>query len=314
MKKRLTLDRNPLDSSRITTEYFHGLENSLTTLSLNNVNFNVWSPASIESLMRLKKLQTLKLNGNTQIEETLNVNTLKLELDTVKHSQLNRLPALTTLELQNNNLKQLPSFLCNLKSLVNLDLSSNSLKTIDLDCFETTRNHQKTMRLTQLNLNNNPLQCDCNLRDLKIWMLSTYDKDLLDLIMWECTDFGGRRFVEVGLHEMTCKKSVIFPVITSSTTQTSKSTSKTTTTTSTTKTTTSKNDVISKNTKGPVYLANTESVLDKALFMTTGLIASQQTERVVMNADENNRMDISYYSLVIGISLGKYFLFDFQLV
>ncbi len=37
--------------------------------------------------MRLRKLQLLKLNGNTQTEETLNVNTLKLERDSDKHLQ-----------------------------------------------------------------------------------------------------------------------------------------------------------------------------------------------------------------------------------
>jgi len=243
--------------------------------------------------MRLRKLQLLKLNGNTQTEETLNVNTLKLERDSDKHTTLNRLPSLTALELQNNNLKQLPVFVCNLKSLVSLDLSSNSLSTIDLGCFETVRNQQKTMRLSQLNLNNNPLKCDCKLRDLKIWMLSTYDKDLLDLIMWECSDLNERRFVEVGLHEMTCQEPTV-PQVTTSTI--SSSTSTTTPDTTTT--------VVLKTTNGPIYLANTEPIRTKLL--TTSSAASQQTERVVMDTDGSKQhVDLSYYSLVIGISLGK---------
>ena len=138
----MTLDRNPFESSRITSSYFRGLENTLTTLSLNNVGFNVWSPSSIESLLSLRKLETLKLNGNTQKEESLSVNTLKLEIDkqnTNYNNNINNLlPSLSSLELQNNNLKQIPPFVCNLKSLVNLDLSSNSLTGIDLlDCFKS---------------------------------------------------------------------------------------------------------------------------------------------------------------------------------
>ena len=74
----LILDRNPLDS--ITANYFNGLEKSLKTLCLNNVGFNIWSPSSVEAFLRLERLQTLKLNGNTQKIHSFTVNKLKLGL------------------------------------------------------------------------------------------------------------------------------------------------------------------------------------------------------------------------------------------
>jgi len=37
-------------------------------------------------------------------------------------------------------------------------------------------------------------------------MLSTYDKDLLNLIMWECSYLKERRFVKAGLHDRTCQE------------------------------------------------------------------------------------------------------------
>lgn len=194
----LVLDRNPLESSRITSSYFSGLEDSLKSLSLNNAGVNLWSPSSIESFLRLGRLQSLKLNGNTQKEESLIVNTLKMELYANE-----RLSNLTSLELQNNNLKVLPDFICQLKKLSNLDLSSNSLTEIDLNCFKDTP--AASIRLSQLNLNNNPLRCDCKLRELKAWLMGTYDKDLIDLIMWECSNLNGRYLVNVDLHEMVCQ-------------------------------------------------------------------------------------------------------------
>ena len=115
-----------------------------------------------------------------------------------------RLQSLTSLELQNNNLKQLPDFICQLKNLENLDLSSNLLASVDLTCFKDQDNGEK-IKLNQLNLNKNPLNCDCKLRDLKMWLMSTYDKDLLDLIMWECSNLNGRHLVNVDLYEMICE-------------------------------------------------------------------------------------------------------------
>ncbi len=194
----LVLDRNPLESARITASYFSGLEDSLVSLSLNSAGVNLWSPSSIEAFMRLGKLQSLKLNGNTQREESLSVNALKRELNAHE-----RLSNLTSLELQNNNLKVLPSFVCQLRRLSSLDLSSNALAGIDLDCFRDSQKAQ--VRLSQLNLNNNPLECDCKLRELKAWLMGAYDKDLIDLIMWECSNLNRRYLVNVDLHEMVCE-------------------------------------------------------------------------------------------------------------
>ncbi len=151
------------------------------------------------------------------------------------------LTSLTSLELQNNNLKELPEYLCStsLRNLTDLDLSSNLLANFNLDCLLFKQD--LSIKLKQLNLNNNPLKCDCNLRKLKIWLMRNYEKDFLDLIRWQCTepnDLNGRYFANVDLNELNChltattttSKKII------STTSPSPTTTSTTTTTTTTTT------------------------------------------------------------------------------
>ena len=292
----LVLDKNPLESTRITQKYFNGLEKSLTSLSLNGVGFNLWSPSSIEALLSLERLQTLKLNGNNQRVENLNVNTLKLDNLKAKSNQKPQLPNLTSLELQNNNLKQLPTFVCQLNALNDLDLSSNQLAELNLNCFKSAMSPK--LRLKKLNLNNNPLNCDCDLLELKNWLMQTYDKDLLDLIMWQCArpfQLAGRYLVNVQQDELTCPSSGLFTeafkptktlpfiqILSSvSINKTIKAKLVTSTTTTTTTTTTA--------------TASIRSGLTSTQFLNRF-----KTEKILTAKN----VDLSYYSLVIGISLG----------
>ena len=205
------------------------------------------------------------------------------------HLNLDRLPSLTSLELQDNNLKNLPEFICQLKNLENIDLSSNLLTHIDLGCFKSEQ--QQVISLTQINLNNNPLQCDCEMRELKAWLMSTYDEDLLDLIMWQCANLKQKFLVNVEMSEMTCQEQTTHKKI--------QSTSTTSTSTTSTSTTTLPVTSKARTTKHlPVYIANTESIKP-----VTSTVPSAKSEP--SRAKDTMTMNISFYSLIIGVSLGK---------
>lgn len=197
--KELYLDRNPLEFTIENT--FNGLYQNLKLLSLNSLN-----PASGQnitnlfgSINRLSNLQNLKLNNNNlgQFDERvqLNVNSLRW------------------LEMQNNNLGPAPPrYLCNMRdSLNSLDLSSNRLETFNLSCmfFVKSNSTYKLTQLSQLNLNNNNLVCDCHLRALKVWLnVNSEVKDLLEFIKWKCAAPG--RLVDkylnsVDIYELRCE-------------------------------------------------------------------------------------------------------------
>ena len=216
----LSLDRNPLSFARSDT--FTGLENSLTSLNLNNLSpspktstAKISTQNLIDSLNRLRRIEILELNNNNRLHLTA---PLYLPI------------TLRSLELQGNKLEQLPTNLCQMSRLSHLDLASNRLRSFSstfLDCLlfttPTTTTYSnsssqisrssKILKLTKLNLNNNPLNCDCNLRPLKQWLSSPLNsdmRDLLEFIQWECVEpvqLAGRYLSGVELNELDCVTS-----------------------------------------------------------------------------------------------------------
>lgn len=208
--KHLSLEKNPLNENANEIR-FYGLEKSLNVLNLNQVGFNLFS---LESLNNLENLENLKLNANSKKSIS------KKQTQTNNGSAKTKLSNLRSLELQNNNLNELPDYLCDLKSLNDLDLSSNSLTSLNLNCLLFKQD--LSVNLKQLNLNNNPLKCDCNLRKLKIWLMRNYDKELLDLIRWQCSDpndLNGRYFANLELNELNCPLTTLVTKTTKTTTQ-----------------------------------------------------------------------------------------------
>ena len=62
--KTLAMDRNPLDTSLFSMNTFEGAHQSLTSLSMNGIDFEFESPQAIDALNLLENLQSLKLNGD----------------------------------------------------------------------------------------------------------------------------------------------------------------------------------------------------------------------------------------------------------
>lgn len=198
--RTLTLDRNPLDNERLSARTFAGLDKSLETLSLNSAALRLWSPGLIEALSQLENLRTLKLNGN----DGSSPQSQSIDLSLKK---------ISSLELQNANLHELPAFVAQLESLVDLDVSSNSIARVDINKLlrSGSSSSLSSSRLRHLNLNNNPLECDCRARELKIWLVGTYERDLLELIKWQCAQperLRGRMLVSVPLRELVCEDKI----------------------------------------------------------------------------------------------------------
>ena len=294
--KSLTLEKNQLQN-KFNTNFFIGLEKSLTTLNLNNIGAIFWSSNSIESLFKLDSLESLKLNGNGLSKNNF------LSYDNSKVFKEQKVfPNLVSLELQNNNFDNLPEFICGLKSLSDLDLGSNSLQTFDLNFFNN---------LKQLNLNNNPLKCDCKMKDLKNWLTKNYDKELLDLIHWECVEpiqLRGQYFTNVNLEDLYCLKEIEMPTPLNQITQSLLDINKDPILKNMDSAENIETSTISSNYK--VTESTVKTIQNSDLIKKIIIESSQNGGRLLSFPKEStnekllNNLDIGYFTLIIGISFG----------
>ncbi|CAF0807726.1 unnamed protein product [Didymodactylos carnosus] len=183
--------------------------NNLYTLDLQD---NQLSYLNLKSVISLKNLNLA--NNHIHITKDLNINSIdglptsliNIDLSTNRINDFDlfrNLNKLQILSLNNNSLKQLPDLLQLPLTLKSFDLSLNQLKTIN--------NSTKIFfeQLTNLNLQNNPLECDCHLKWLyklvieqkqRVNITNGNDDHLIDSIMtnndsfyinptkWTCSD------------------------------------------------------------------------------------------------------------------------------
>ena len=163
-------------SKNLLTQFPKNLPKSLQVLQLNKNQINF---ISFNATQRLKDLTELGLSEN-RIIQTM-----------VAHGALFRLTSLVTLDLSRNQLTQVPvelpprleqlllgsnkleyifnkensqhGSLNSVKTLTNIDLSSNLLKSVELNAFSE-------LNLINIQLQKNPWQCDCYLHYLKQWL------------------------------------------------------------------------------------------------------------------------------------------------
>lgn len=185
----LDLEDNQISNSIIlSTSYTHLnlAQNQISTIFLEEnsklLSLNL-SKNSLNKFLLFPKtnlyLQELNLSDNflTSFDFSIlneNLKILNLNSNRLLSINLNKIPKnLFSLSLNNNLLKQM-KFPMKTFSLSSLDLSSNQLKTV-----EKTNFFQK---LTYLNLENNPLQCNCHLEWLKTLVLSQN----FNVSTWSC--------------------------------------------------------------------------------------------------------------------------------
>ncbi|KAM3933059.1 trophoblast glycoprotein-like [Leptodactylus fuscus] len=129
---------------------------NLTTLDLSS---NPLETLSNGTFLGLSQLETLKLNN------VLREGTQKHLLNS---SWTESLKTLRTLELTGNDLQTFPKNILDLRSLQNIYLGNNSIKTMEKDTIL-----QLKERKVQVYLSPNPIDCDCANADMILWLKNT---------------------------------------------------------------------------------------------------------------------------------------------
>ncbi|CAK9831514.1 Leucine-rich repeats and immunoglobulin-like domains protein 2 [Anthophora retusa] len=151
----LELDGNQI--THVDPDAFIGLEENLQYLRLGDNNLHA---VPSDALRRLHRLRHLDLRAN-------NITVLPEDAFTGYGDSI------TFLNLQKNLIKMLPPLVFeNLNSLETLNLQNNKLTHIP---EEVTENIVDTLR--QIDITDNPLICDCELRWYSVWLGNLRDKD-----------------------------------------------------------------------------------------------------------------------------------------
>lgn len=189
---------------------FEGVESELRHLNLEN---NFLKPEHLGALVNLLNLESLKIGHNNF--RNLSLRALLADEENEKIPKLNKVfefyRNLSYLDMQNSSLKQMPYFHGLNRTLATINLAQNNL------CNVNGVNLKKFyFKLKSLNLNSNPLKCDCNIIKLRQWMddlalssLSNYS-NLENPIKWKCLMPGVNRnkyLNELSLNDLSCDES-----------------------------------------------------------------------------------------------------------
>ena len=165
--KSLIMDKNVIENLHEHT--FDGIFSSLMNISLQNTKVN---SENLICLKHFEKIERIKLGFN--------------EIKVIDWSLFAKMSqTLTNLDLQNN---QIDSIIYQINARTNLvmenlqelDFSNNRLCEINSNLIN------KSPKLKNLGLSQNPLYCDCNLLPLFEWTRRKFDKDMMSFIQWQC--------------------------------------------------------------------------------------------------------------------------------
>jgi len=166
-------------------------KNSLRFLDLR---FNMLDHIDSDSFLEFPNLEVLHLLGNKltrvpthSFEGLQHLRTLNLSqnaLTELEDEAFKGLPSLTHLDLSYAKFTAVPkNVFVTLDSLQSLSLKFNKIEALEKDVF----NDEDLPKLSDIKLEGNPLNCDCSLQWLKLWLTS---KDLLTSSNAKCFNSG----------------------------------------------------------------------------------------------------------------------------
>lgn len=275
---------------------FEGIESELKTLNLES---NQLQPSHLWSIANLLNLETLKLGNNKMSSLSLRATLVveqqqqfSMEQKLFKVFEFYR--NLSILDMQNSSLTQMPYFISLNNTLTALNLAQNQI------CHVNSNNLRSVYaKLKNLNLNMNPLKCDCNMIGLREWISEISEPNTAS---WKCSspNLNKNKLVnqlhsnydfncDLATDEIACsldEDEVMFRKSTTTTTTTTTSTSTTSTTSPTTSTTTSSSTIYVSTTLPLLILTGTSSTLTK-------LVTVQDTDAdsVLVSNNETFRLN-----------------------
>ncbi|XP_013191130.2 uncharacterized protein LOC106135392 [Amyelois transitella] len=120
----------------------------------------------------------------------------------IHSDSLTNLGSLVKLDLSRCEIREIaPNAFRNVQALVSLKLNENQLRDLPLLSLEKLQN------LKTIDFSDNPLVCDCRLRNLKIWLL---EKNLTPTST--CSGparLANRKFAELSIEEFACKPEIL---------------------------------------------------------------------------------------------------------
>lgn len=165
--KNLIMDKNIIENLNEFT--FDGLFVSLMNISLQNTKIK---SENLICLKHFERIERIKLGFN--------------EIKQIDWSLFEKMGStLTNLDLQNNQIESITYEINSrvnlvMESLQELDFSNNKL------CHINSNLINKSPKLKNLGLSQNPLYCDCNMLPLFEWVRRKFDKDMISFIQWQC--------------------------------------------------------------------------------------------------------------------------------
>ncbi|CAH1792672.1 unnamed protein product [Owenia fusiformis] len=239
--KSLILDGNLI--STLSKVSFVGIENELLSMSLQHNRIN---HIATDTFIDFKKLKELLL-GAQSLKDVINENTFNglensLErlsmdealLDTTHLRSIQQLSQLKSLKLGKNNIAYLPDRTFeNLNQLERLELCDNQISELNQETFFglsqslihvlLCNNQIATVtkcvfhqfeKLAEINMNGNPLLCDCRLKWLHAFIKENYGP-LVGVLPWTCAapeNLRGQYFAQLDPTQLQCGSDVILPI------------------------------------------------------------------------------------------------------
>ena len=187
--------------------FFSGLPKlvsiSLTDCAIEYVNADVFKGTKVAALY-LDKNPIKSINENAFRDSkitTFSCNNCQLTSNVTFSGFLKKM-SVRIIRVQNNNLTHIPkNAFTGLEDLSTIDLSNNWIATIEENPFATL---PKCKSVNCIQLQNNPLNCDCNLA----WLRSFADKIEGDKSQWKCSkplSVSGKGLVSLNVDQFCCK-------------------------------------------------------------------------------------------------------------